>query len=176
MKAIILLILLIITKVGNTQSFGTIYLNWSLKSVQKDIVNQFEKGVQLKSVKEFSISDISKSDTLICHATNNVDCFTTKIVFSNDPEKDDSLEYRECVYQEYIFECVKCAQGHINAYIKMYRFRKLNEDTYISSYSSKIEMKVRYENNEKIYVTFKHSEFQKKEFKKIYKRLKKNVR
>ena len=147
-----------------TQGFSPI------KSVQKDIERGIRKGRKLNGITFDTKNKVG--DTVIYVVNNGVDNFTLKFTFNII-----EWETQYCDFQEYTFDCSPCSQKHLKWFIDSYQFLQKKEDVYISSYSDRTEMTVKYKPDRKdcIMLTFRHLALPKKEYKDLYKSLKKKT-
>ncbi|MDQ3140864.1 MAG: hypothetical protein M3Q56_01300 [Bacteroidota bacterium] len=170
MKRILIYFLLFYSQTVVGQSFGTLYFDFPQKYAEKDLDKKIKKGQNNKSITFSSKNKVG--DTLSYFIQTNVECFTTKMTFNF---KNKDLDEKTCDFLEYIFDCQTCSKQHLEEFISMYKFRPKTENTYLSSYSNKVEMTIQYDTNP-LNLIFRRVDLDKKTYKELYKSLKKKQR
>ena len=171
-KLLIVFLFLKFVTTANAQSFGGLYTSsyWTEKDVQKDIDKEIKKGKNNKTIPAYYKDKMN--DTLTYVIQHNVDGFTLKLTFNIS-----DFENIYCNFQQYTFDCTPCSQKHLAEFIKNYHFRQKTENIYVSNYTFHTEMTVNYKSSNKdcLVITFKYLELEKKDYKELYKSLKKKT-
>jgi hypothetical protein len=159
---------------ASAQTFGEISTSGydTQKYIEKNLDKQINKGQNKNQISSFRKT--INGDTLTYIIQHITDPFRVTMVFNI---KDTVLNEKYCGFQEYSFDCTPCSQKHLQEFIKMYRFRQKSENVYLSQYLIRTEMVVTYKSNNKdcLIVTFRTIELPKKQYKELYKSLKKTT-
>jgi hypothetical protein len=170
MKFIFISIFLFCSITIFSQNFGRIYIELPQKSAERFFDKQIQKGQKKRNI-TFSAKSIV-GDTLIYNIQDSVECFSIKMGFSSENQTNTT---KLCDYQEILFECPRCAKNHLKEIIKMNNFRQKSENSYLSSYFYSTEMTIQYDSIKMnpIRLIFRPVDLPKKEYKNLYKKLKK---
>jgi hypothetical protein len=172
MKYLVLFLITCFT--ARAQTFGGIYTTgfYNSKDFQKENDKAISKGQTKKEIA--SSSKAIHGDTVSYVVQHNVDPFTMKAVFN---VKDTILNENMCGWQEYVFDCTPCSEKHLDEFIRIYKFREKSGNVYMSEYFTRTEMTVIYTSGDKrcMTVTFRYIDMPKKQYKALYKSLKKKA-
>jgi hypothetical protein len=124
---------------GKLQSQGTLEL-FNSYNTERDVKKSLRKSLHISdSAMHYS------GDTLIVLARNDVQTAILKFLFVYEADIDEKY----CQWQEILFDCNPCGQQYIDGVLhsKSYKFRKLADNRYLSSYFWKWELQVVQHNN-----------------------------
>jgi len=170
MKLIFISIFLFSTLTIFSQNFGKLFIELPQKSAERFFDKQIKKGQKKKNI-TFSTKNIV-GDTLIYYIQDSVECFSIKMTFNSENQKNTK---KVCNYQEILFECPRCAKKHLKEIIDMNNFRQKSDNSYISSFLYSTEMTIQFDsiNRNPQRLIFRHFDLPEPEYKELYKTLKK---
>lgn len=155
------------------QNFGDTYTSgWeTIEGVKKDLNKKLKEA---KKERTINSTTEKKNDTLVFSLQDPYDGFVIKTTFNL---KHPDFEESYCDFQQIEFDCTPCGKKHLEEIIKINKFRQKSENVYLSSFLIQTEMTIKYNSGNKdcLVVTYRYVDLPRKEYKKLYRSLKKKT-